>query len=198
MAALPIAVVLALASSHASQVAPETILAFAQGESALDPLAIHDNSSGRAFSPRSLDGAIRLAYKLLREGHSVDLGLLGINNLNLDRLGLTVSSAFDPALSIKAGARVLVENYQLCLRLLKGDAALRCMASYYNSGHPTGDDGYVARIWQIADHIVPAIRDARQLRLPLPDAPTPDPGEGFSDAVTVHSPRSPEPPKDHP
>ena len=194
MAALPIAVVLALTSAHAPQVAPETILAFARGESALDPLEIHDNTSGRAYSPQSLDSAIKLAYELMRDGDDLDLGLLAINQRNLPRLGLTVSSAFDPVISIKAGARVLMENYQLCLRSLKGEAALKCMGSYYNTG--TGDrgisNGYVGRVWQIADQLVPAIRDARQRELPLPDAPPPpDKDGGLHDAVHVHHVPSP-------
>ncbi|MFL5287153.1 MAG: hypothetical protein ACJ8AW_40835 [Rhodopila sp.] len=54
-------------------------------------------------------------------------------------------------------------------------------------------NGYVPRLWRVAEKLVPAIRDARQLQLPLPDAPPPDVGDNFSDAVSVHPPRPPEP-----
>lgn len=195
---MSLAVFFGLASLHAPQVAPETLAAFAQAESALDPLCIHDNTTGRSFTPRSLDEAINLAYELMRESDDLDLGLLAINQRNMARLGLTVSSAFDPVLSIKAGARVIVENYRQCMLTLQGEAALKCMASYYNTGSATAglSNGYVAHLWRIADQIVPAIRDARQLHLQLPDAPPPPTEDGdFHDAVAVHPPR-PSDPKD--
>ena len=192
MSTLPLVMFLALAATHAPQVAPETLAAFAKHESALDPLAIHDNMNGRAYSPQSLDGAIQLAYELMRDGDDLDLGLLAINQRNLPRLGLTITSAFDPVVSIKAGAQVLVENYQLCLRSLKGEAALKCMGSYYNTGTATaGLNSYVPRIWQIADQLVPAIRDARLRELPLPDASPPPTEEALHDAVHVHHVPSP-------
>ena len=199
MASLPIAVVLALAAFHVPQVAPETVLAFAQTESALNPLAIHDNTDDQAYAPGSLDGAIRLAYDLMREGHNLDLGLMQISNRNLSHLGLTVSNAFDPVLSIRAGAKVMVDSYRRCLSTAVGVAALKCMASYYNTGTPWRGlgNGYVARLWHVADQLVPPIRETRQIESPPSDAPPPLSGDGdFHDAVAVHPPR-PSELKDH-
>jgi Transglycosylase SLT domain len=110
MAALPMAAVLTSASSHAPQVTPETILAFAQGESVLDLLAIHGAIASRVYSPRSLDGAIQLAYGLMRDGDDLDPGLLAINQQDFSHLGLIASPAFDPVVSIRIGACIMVED----------------------------------------------------------------------------------------
>src|SRR5437588_10300748 len=95
MAALIASIVLQLAAAHAPSVAPETQVAFAQAESGLDPLAVHDNTTGRSHAPATAADAVALATSLLRQGHSVDLGLLQINDANLRRTGLTVATAFD-------------------------------------------------------------------------------------------------------
>ena len=198
MASLPVAVVLALASAHAPQVASETIVAFAQHESGLDPLAIHDNLTNRRWSPRSLDGAVTLAYRLMRDGADLDLGLLQIHQANLERLGLTISSAFNPVASIKAGAKVMADSYRSCIQRLAGEAALKCMASSYNTGNATDGfaNGYVAGLWRVADQLVPAIRDARQHELPLRSPRAPSDADDLHDAVSVHRVPAPET-KDH-
>jgi type IV secretion system protein VirB1 len=103
MATHPITVALQLALLHAPQVAPETVLAFAQAESRLNPLAIHDNETRRSYVPASTSDAVTLAHSLLADGGSIDLGLMQINSANLSRTGLTVASAFDPAESVRAG-----------------------------------------------------------------------------------------------
>jgi type IV secretion system protein VirB1 len=172
MATLPITVALHLAMLHAPQVAPETVLTFAQAESRLNPLAIHDNETRRSYVPASASEAVTLAHSLLADGGSVDLGLMQINSANLSRTGLTVASAFDPAESVRAGGLILVEAYRRC----DGQSdQLRCMASVYNTGHPARGirNGYVERVWTAADQIVPAIRQAPPSTPPAP--PPPDP-----------------------
>jgi type IV secretion system protein VirB1 len=133
------------------------VLAFAQAESGMNPLAIHDNDSRRSYAPNSISDAVALAEHLLSSGHSIDLGLLQISHRNLVRTGLTIETAFDPAESVRAGGLILVDAYQRC------DGApdrLRCMASIYNTGHPVRGirNGYAARVWTAADQIVPAIK----------------------------------------
>jgi type IV secretion system protein VirB1 len=157
MTSLSIALILQLAATHAPLVAPETVLAFAQAESGMNPLAIHDNDSRRSYAPNSISDAVTLAERLLSFGHSIDLGLLQISHRNLVRTGLTIENAFDPAESVRAGGLILVDAYQRC------DGApdrLRCMASIYNTGHPVRGirNGYAARVWTAADQIVPAIK----------------------------------------
>ncbi|UEM08121.1 transglycosylase SLT domain-containing protein (plasmid) [Skermanella rosea] len=173
MPPLPLTVAIQIALAHAPQVAPETVLAFAYAESALDPLAIHSNTERRSYAPATATEAAALARSLLAKGHSLDLGLMQINSANLIRTGLTVESAFDPAESVRAGGMILVEAYQRCDSQLD---RLRCMASRYNTGHPARGirNGYAARVWNAADQVVPAIRQAAP-PAPLPPSQPPPP-----------------------
>jgi type IV secretion system protein VirB1 len=174
MSALALPVLLQLAAAHAPAVAPETIAAFAQAESALDPLAIHDNTENRTHRSTTVAEAVALATSLLRRGHSVDLGLLQINDANLSRTGLTVATAFEPGRNIEAGAQIMTAVYRQCRPGRSEPDALRCMASVYNTGREQAGllNGYVARVWKAADVVVPAIRKAVEAApAPAPAAP---------------------------
>jgi type IV secretion system protein VirB1 len=155
-------VVLQLALAHAPQVAPETVAAFAQAESDLNPYALFDNTTRQSYAPTTAPEAAALARSLLGQGHSIDTGLMQINSANFGITGLTAETAFDPARSIQAGAQILVDAYQWCQERQPTSDPLRCMASVYNTGRPTAGErnGYVGRIYAAADHVVPAIRQA--------------------------------------
>lgn len=119
---------------------PQVLAAVARTESGLSPLAIHDNTTGLTFNPKSLDIAESIALSLVSEkGHSVDLGLMQINSANLSHLGMKVQDAFDPCRSVRAGATILREGYH---------RALRSAFSIYNTGGPTKgiENGYVGRV----------------------------------------------------
>ena len=73
---LPAAYVAALAMHCAPLVAPETLVSIAQTETRLEPLAIHDNTTGKAYMPATIEAASAQAEGLMRAGHSVDLGLM--------------------------------------------------------------------------------------------------------------------------
>src|SRR3954447_2544466 len=75
----------ALAAERAPEVDPRTLLAFAQNESGLIPTAIHDDTTGNTFFPPSTTAAFALATTLLKQGHSLDLGLMQVNTANLAR-----------------------------------------------------------------------------------------------------------------
>lgn len=168
MTSLPLAIVIQLAVAHAQTVAPETVAAFAQAESRLNPLAIFDNTERRGYAPGSAEEAIAIARTLLDRGHSIDAGLMQINSANFARTGLDADTAFDPARSVRAGAQILVDAYQWCQDRQPTAEPLRCMASVYNTGRPTAGErnGYVGKVFAAADHLVPAIRQA------LPEKPT--------------------------
>ena len=101
-----------LAGSCAPHVAVETLASVARTESGFDALAVHDNTSGRTFKPSSREEAIALTTELvIVQRHSVDLGLMQINSLNLPSLGLTVTDAFDPCRNLAAAERILVQGY---------------------------------------------------------------------------------------
>ena len=127
---------LQLASVAAPSVAPETLAAFAQHESGLNSTALHDNTTGLTLKPATAEEAVALASSLLMQGHSLDLGIMQVNSANMQRAGLTVAGAFDPAQSIRAGAQILAAAYQQCRRggPVEEQAALRCAASVYNTG----------------------------------------------------------------
>ena len=162
MTSLPLAVVLQLAVANAPQVAPETVAAFAQAESRLNPYAIFDNTARKSYAPASAEEAATLARSLLDRGHSIDAGLMQINSANFKRTGIDAATAFDPAHSVRAGAQILVDAYQWCQDRQPTAEPLRCMASVYNTGRPTAGErnGYVGKIFAAADHLVPAIRQA--------------------------------------
>lgn len=129
MTALSPAVVLALAAQWGSPVAPGAILAQAQVESGLDPLAIHDDTTGRSYRPSTEGAAMRVALRLEAAGHDVDVGLMQINCRNFGWLHLSLTAAFDPVQSIRAAATVLVSF------------------SRYNTGDLRGlSNGYVQKV----------------------------------------------------
>ncbi len=100
--------VMTLALQWGQPVAAKTIAAEAMVESGLDPLAIHDNTTGRTFRPATQAEAIEIATRLECAGSDFDAGLMQINHRNFGWLHLTIAGAFDPRRSIEAGAAVLV------------------------------------------------------------------------------------------
>ncbi len=115
------------------------LLAIAKVESALNPLAIHDNTTGNGYEPRNRYEAERVASQLLHAGHSLDLGLMQINTANFSHEGLTIASSFDSCRSIRAGANILRKA---------SERATRIALSIYNTGDPARgiSNGYADRV----------------------------------------------------
>jgi len=172
---LELAVVAELAARCAPSVAVETLAAVMQTESGFAPLAIGVNGpgGGPAF-PKSRAAAVALATDLVEhQGRSVDLGLMQVNSANLPSLGLTIAEAFEPCRNVAAGARILREGYAAARRTeTDPQQALRVALSRYNTGHPERgfDNGYVVRVQDAAEIVVPAIR-LREEGAPRPAAP---------------------------
>ena len=185
---------LQLAASVAPSIAPETLAAFAQAESKLEPLAIGDNDTGASYRPATTAAAVALATSLLSQQHSLDLGIMQINSANLARVGMTVAMAFDPGQSIRAGAVILADAYQRCRRngTIEEQAALRCAASIYNTGKERAGivNGYQARVWRAAALLVPAIQSAASAD-PLPPGIAPDDVVAPRPRVPSPAPRPP-------
>ncbi len=148
------------ASCVGPAVAIETGAAVARAESGFNTLAIHDNTTGRNYTPASLPEAITVATTLLRAGNSLDLGLMQINSANLARLGLTIASAFDACRNMAAGAQILVDGYSAEHANHDEQVRLRQALSRYNTGDGAAGfvNGYVTRVQVAAGQIVPAIR----------------------------------------
>lgn len=158
---------LALANRCAPEVAPGTLAAVASTESGFNTLAIHDNTTRQSMRPSDVRNAIAVARRLIADGHSVDLGLMQIDSANLPRLGLTVPTAFDACASIRAGGKLLAQDYK------RPDgqgrqAALLAALSRYNTGSAWQgfQNGYVSRVVSTAKYVVPEIDPADSNQAP--------------------------------
>ncbi|WP_376100922.1 lytic transglycosylase domain-containing protein (plasmid) [Roseomonas sp. CCTCC AB2023176] len=171
---LSLATFASLALSCAPSVHPDTLAAVARVESGFDTLAIGDNTGRRSFAPPTQEEAVALATTLLREGRSIDLGLMQVNSANLLALGLTVADAFDPCRSLAAGARVLRDGYRPGPGEDPQPALLRAL-SRYNTGHPERGfaNGYVRRVQASAEQVVPALRLRSEPAAPAAEAVRP-------------------------
>ena len=185
---LELAVVAQLAARCAPSIAIETLAAVMRTESGFQPFALGVNGpGGGTILPETREAAVALATDLiLRQGRSVDLGLMQVNSGNLRALGLTVAEVLNPCTNLAAGARILREGYVMASR---GEAdpqqALRVAFSRYNTGHPERGfaNGYVRRVQGAAEVVVPAIRlrgetavaPPRPAATPVPELPDDDP-----------------------
>ncbi|MCF3948265.1 lytic transglycosylase domain-containing protein [Acidiphilium iwatense] len=156
-----------LAARCASEVAPGTLVSIAGTESGFNTLAIHDNTAGRNYVPASRVVAIGLARALIAAGQSIDLGLMQVNSGNLNRLGLTVRTAFNACASLGAAGRLLVLDYRPAGR--SGEqSALQAAFSRYNTGNGVHgfQNGYVERVVATARRVVPEINPAAPVAAP--------------------------------
>ncbi len=160
----------ALAGRCAPAVPSSTLKAVARTESALDPWALHDNTTGISEKPASQDQALSDARAWVGRGDSVDVGLMQVNSVNFSALGLTVRSALDPCASLAGGAAVLQAAYGGGKTTADQQVALLMALSRYNTGSPLKGimNGYA--------HAVMVNAEAGKLQIPAAQsqaAPTP-------------------------
>lgn len=171
--------ILALAMACAPGVAPTTIEAIIDVESKGNVLAIGVNRGGRlSRQPANYAEAVAWAEWLLNSGKNFDAGLMQINSTNWRRLGLTPQNVFDPCTNVRAGARILTDNYVNAARSLgPGRNALLAALSAYNTGNRTAGfrNGYVAKVNNAA---------ARKAGVPAPLIPMPSPAQGSTRSPT--------------
>jgi type IV secretion system protein VirB1 len=164
-------------------------------ESGGNPLLIHSNTSGHTYRPKSPGEAVALAGKLIRQGHSVDLGLAQINSRNLSWLGLDVQTVFDPCRNLGAAQTVLLDGWK------RSGGNLRKTLALYNTGKPDSQAGvkYAARVYSKAGGVIPAITDnggsqdgqtaypsAPPRRVKIEWTPAASPLQPHGDALTAH------------
>lgn len=150
--ALDGAILAALLQACAPNVAPETMVAVIRVESEGDPFRIGVNSGGAIRrQPSNAADAIATARGLLRRGANFDAGLMQINSANFARLGLTPETVFDPCTNLRAGARVLTDNYGRA-RDAGHANPLQAAISEYNTGSRSRglSNGYVGRVYAAA------------------------------------------------
>jgi type IV secretion system protein VirB1 len=141
-------------------VAKSPVVSIAQTESRLEPLAIHDNTTGKAYMPPTIEAASAQGEGLMRAGHSVDLGLMQINSANLHLAGLSALQTFEACYALAAGAGLLAGGYSGGVAVDEQQRALRIALSRYNTGDPLRgfENGYVGRVVSAARQVVPAIQ----------------------------------------
>jgi len=144
---IPAALALTLQFAHcAPGISVRTMAGIVQVESGGDPLAIGDNTSDRSYHLSDRAAAEAFARRLLREGHSLDLGLAQINDANLLRVGLTLTGVFDPCRNLRAAAQIFREDYVLARRRFgASQLALRRALGMYNTGRLDAGGGYAER-----------------------------------------------------
>jgi len=131
----------------APQVAPVTMAAIVRVESGGNALAIHDNTAKRSYHPRDRATAEAIAQLLLDAGHSVDLGIAQIDDVNLLPLGLNVRTVFDTCTNLGAGGRILARDYAFAVsRYGPGQVALRHAIGMYNTGRLDAGAAYVRSV----------------------------------------------------
>jgi type IV secretion system protein VirB1 len=168
----------------APQVAPSTMAAIVRVESGGKPYAINVNGAHKLQrQPRDREEATSWTEWLVARGYSVDMGLAQINSGNLARLGLTPAQLFDPCTNLKAGAKILTENYLGAARQYGGgQTALKAALSAYNTGNYRAGlaNGYVAKVAAAADGRNAPPLQRSSIRKPTSPA---EPGDPHSPAV---------------
>ena len=163
-----------LAARCAPSVPSELLRAVAQTESGLDPLVLHDNTTGLSEQPRSMQEALTDALAWIGRGDSVDLGLMQINSANIDALDMTARTALDPCISLAGGAAVLRAAYGGGKTNADQQAALLMALSRYNTGSPFRGimNGYARKVMaNDAVRPLPAADDSNDIAQADPNAP---------------------------
>jgi type IV secretion system protein VirB1 len=137
-----------LAARCAPSVPPKTLRAVGLTESRLDPLALHDNTTGISEVAPSAKDALLDATAWIDRGDSVDIGLMQINSANLAALEMTPIEALNPCASLAGGAAVLQAAYGGGKTNAEDQVALLLALSRYNTGSPLKGimNGYVHRV----------------------------------------------------
>ena len=150
---MDIATVMVLAAACAPQIDAGTAHALVSVESSHNPWAIGVVGGQLARQPRSHAEALATARALQSEGWNFSVGLGQINVGNFERLGLTLSSAFEPCTNLAAMQAVLVDCFdRAAARVVGTQRRLRmALSCYYAGNFTTGfHHGYVGRVAKAA------------------------------------------------
>ena len=147
------ATLLVLLLSCAPQIDPGTAQALVAVESSLNPHAIGVVGGTLERQPRSRREALATAHALREAGWNFSVGLGQINVRNLQRLQLSLDSAFEPCRNLAAMQTVLIECFERSAgaarrAMVSNQQALRqALSCYYSGNFTTGfEHGYVRRI----------------------------------------------------
>ena len=143
---------LAITLACAPQVHAHTAHALVSVESAFNPWAIGVVGGALQRQPRDRDEALATAQALQAGGWNFSVGLGQINVGNFSRLGLTLSTAFEPCTNLAAMQTVLGECFERARRAAgpapaEQVALQRALSCYYSGNFSTGfRHGYVRKV----------------------------------------------------
>lgn len=162
---LSAAVLATLLSQCAPNVSPVTAMAVIQTESGGNPYVVANVSDGVSKAFEDEKSAIAYVNDLSRHGKTYSAGLMQVYSKNFSAYQVDNSTIFNPCTNIKAGAKILTENYE---SQKGGDVQknLRKSLSMYYSGNETrgfkkekqyDNTSYVERVEKKA-YAVPALK----------------------------------------
>ncbi|KQV46967.1 lytic transglycosylase [Pelomonas sp. Root1217] len=139
-----------LAATCAPAIHVQTATALVHVESAFNPWAIGVVGGSLQRQPRSRGEALATARALQAAGWNFSIGLGQISVRNLERLGLTLETAFEPCTNLRAMQVVLCECFtraDTTVARSKQQALRSALSCYYSGNFMTGfKHGYVARV----------------------------------------------------
>jgi len=162
---LSAATLAALYLTCAPEISPITLDAVIKTESGAHPFKIANITDETSHTFDNLNDAIVFSESLSKENKRYSAGLMQIYSGNFKTLGLTNTTVFDPCENIKAGAKILKENYTK----QKGEDSqlnlLKSLSMYYSGNEKTGfkkekqfrNTSYVERV-QKHVYTVPALK----------------------------------------
>jgi type IV secretion system protein VirB1 len=138
---------LALATTCAPLIHPDTASALVAVESSFNPHAIGVVGGMLDRQPRSHREAMATIRSLQANGWNYSVGLAQINARNFARLGLGAASALDPCRNLAAMQVVLLECLHRHRDQVPQVALRRALSCYYSGNAVTGfRHGYVQRV----------------------------------------------------
>jgi len=148
----------ALLRTCAPSVSPDTMRAIVAVESGGNPYAIHDNTTERAYFPRSRRQAE--AILAATRSHNVDVGIAQVNAGWFPTFHVTATQMLEPCRNLRIGSVILARAYRSAdASFPQPRAALWHAISAYNTGSLYAGAGYVAEVVSAAlsPPIVPSI-----------------------------------------
>ena len=138
----------ALALTCAPLVHASTVHALISVESGFNPHAIGVVGGSLRRQPQTGAEAVATARQLQANGWNFSVGLAQINVHNFERLGLIVTTAFEPCQNLRAMQTVLGECFERSAAKTAPQTALRqALSCYYSGNFVTGfRQGYVRKV----------------------------------------------------
>jgi type IV secretion system protein VirB1 len=136
-----------LLTTCAPNVAPSTMAAIVAVESAGNFYALNDNTSHRSYAPRDYANALGTAQALIRQGHSVDVGIAQVNSGNFTAFHTTAGQMLYACQNLHVASSILADNYAEARTVFPEPArALWHAISAYNTGSLYAGKTYVDRV----------------------------------------------------